>query len=90
MKYTMLIGVFVTFISPAFADDEANNDMGFEAQRPEPIEMVIGTDPESQNNNEFYSRGLGTAEEIKQINGESGSVDSAYGPPKEGEEMPEQ
>jgi len=90
MKYAILIGAFVTCIGPVFAGDEAHNDMGSEFQRPEPIEMVIGTDPTSQDNNEFYDRGVGTAEEIKQKSGESGSVDSAYGLPKGGEEMPDQ
>ena len=90
MKYAMLIGAFVICISPVFAEDEAHNDMDPQFERPEPIDMVIGTDPISQDNNEFYDRGIGTAEEIKQMNGESGSVDSAYGLPKDGEAMSDQ
>lgn len=88
MKYLIAVVAFFACSTPLFAEDAAPSDMGAEFDRPEPIEMVIGTDPKSHNGNEFYDRGVGTAEEIKQTIDERDSVDSAHGLSKDDDDEP--
>lgn len=66
--------VFVACITPVFAGDDASSGRGADTQRPEPIEMLIGTAPESQSKHAF-SAGMATSEEIKEMNGQSSSIE---------------